>query len=831
MFFTPKKSADGLIKIDDNFATLIDASESESDGTDFRNQSLRGDLTFLFNFKVSQIKAIEQNALSVAITIKNDSKDIPVIFSQNDVAQNDKEKVVNNILQYRNKIDNINRKDKESFLLRRVGDISSKVSNQLLNAIKTNQPLEDTGIKKTKIILKKKSVAIEDGTVKNQILPVSAHKSISEISEQELKNGINKSNFSIKKLYHNMLYKHAKPVSNITLAQSRNISTFESTQGLLRKSELTENVGDPTTEIINSFLFSGQTGAEEYTTIIDSVVDDMVDVSTTIKIRQEQLNVQTALIVKFELLQTKVTSAGARRSFVLESVTKTIDLQKHIQSFFQAKKSPTLNFSATNDKIILLLQNKNGNNTGVSVFKKTINNGEISTFKQITKANLSSGTNRLTFNNAKDEIAIYRVVPNSSTTGVGSEFSDVVVRTKKKSKKLVIIPTLVTDGVKITAYRQDPLIKSAGVLARNITLKQSQFAQVENLIFNDNDTQASVTIKNLNPYNIYEFCTNICYDNGDVEKSINTALIEYLPYEGAALRVQIPDLNKGLQTQAQLPGEPQETITGIPDVSFTPEAIVLQDQIGRFKQLSEQISKSYGIDIVNQKNSIFDKLILFEVTRYNKTTGDVAYLGVVSNREKFIDSERSPAFLAKKVVAGNEYQYVLNPLLRDPASILEGEKNIVDIETKKSYNFDPVKQLHPIKLKKGTSVSKSYLESSGKDEAIYGRIGSSYSVDVSYKLASSRILNFEATRANTKKVYLKWSVQGNEENFDHFIILKQIENVRTTIGKSHSLSKNLFYVYELSQSDVGNIKFVLIPIHDDYSVGDVIYSNNLLIEG
>jgi len=832
MFFTPKKSADGLIKIEDNFATLIEASESESDGTDFRNQSLSGDLTFLFNFSVSQIKAIQQNALSVAITIKSESKDIPVIFSQNDVAQNNKEKIVNNILQYRNRIDNINAKDKESFLLRKVGDISSKISNQLLNAIKSNQPLEDTGIKKTKIVLKKKNAAIEDGVTKNQVSPIAAHKSISEISENSLKNGLNNNRFAIKKLYHEMLYKHANPVSNIALAQSRNISTFESTQGILRKSEVSENVGDPTTEIVNSILFSGQTGNENYTTTIDNVVDDMVNVSTTIKIRQEQLSLQTALLVKFELLQTKSTSSGARRTFVLESITKTIDLQKHVQSFFQAKKPPTINFSATADKVVLSLQNKHGNNTNVSVFKKTINNGEISTFKQIAKANLSTGANRLSFNNTHDEIAIYRVIPVSTTTGMGAEFSDVVVGAKKKSKKLVIVPTLVTDGVKITAYRQDPLIKSAGVLVKNVSLKQSQFAQVENLTFNDNDTQASVTIKNLNPYNNYEFCTNICYYDGDVERSINTVFIEYLPYEGAALRVQIPDLSKGLQAQTQLlPGGLQETVTGVPDVSFTPDATVLQDQIGRFKQLSEQLSKSYGIDVVNQKTSIFDKLILFEVTRYNKTTGDVDYLGIVSNREKFIDSERSALFLAKKVTIGNEYQYVLNPLLRDPASILEGEKIVTDVETKKTYSFDAVRQLHPMKLKKGISISKSYLESSGKDEAAYGRIGSSYSVDASYKSIQSKALNFEAIKANTQKVYLKWSIQGTEENFDHFLILKEIENARTIIGKSHSLSKSLFYVYELTQKDLGNVKFVLIPVYDDYSVGDAIYSNNLLIEG
>jgi hypothetical protein len=836
MFFNPKKTSSGLLQIDEEFATLIDASESESSSSDLRNQSLAGEMTFLFKFKISQIKALEQNALAVAITVKSSVKDRPVIFSKADLSAHNRETVINNIIQYRNKIDNINQKDKESFILRKVGDVTSKVNNQLLNAIKTNQPIDDVGVKKNKLIIKKVDRATANDTLKYRVSPINAHASLQSFSIERLQEiGFKNSGGLLRKLYHNLLFVKGKPTTDIFDAQDRTKSTFESTQGILKHKKIEEFVGNPTTEIVNSLLFSGQGKSknEEYITTFETKIDEFVVVDSIVKFRQEQTEVHPLFIVKFDLLQTKTLNNGSKRTFVLESITKNLDIQKHVNAFFYAKKAPIVNFSKTNDKIILSIQNEKMNTSEeVAIFKKTINSGATSSFNQVKKATLKNGANRIELKNYNDNLAIYRIIPVSSLAGRGFDFTDIVVRgDHKHDKKLSVIPTLTSRGVKVAAYKDNPLIKSAGLLIKDVTLRQSQFLHIENFVFGNDESYAETLISNLTPNHTYEFSARLYFENGETFDSINTTFFEFLPYEGNALNVQITNLSKNVDSAVATDAARARQTSVTPDPRFTVRATFLQDQIGRFKFLSDSLSKTFDQETINNNKSIFDKLILFEIVRYNKTTGDVENLGIISNNDTFVDSERSSAFLAKRAAINNEYVYVLNPLLREPSSLLEGEKEIKDTETGKKYKFNPTLKLHPLNLKKGLSASKSFLEERAKDEALYGKIGATYTLELSYKKQRPVVTNFEAVLMGANRAYLKWNFQEEDaSSFDHFIILKEIEKVRTIIGKSHALSGTSNFIYEITKNDVGLATFLLIPVYDDYYVGEPIYSNQVLIE-
>ena len=82
-----------------------------------------------------------------------------------------------------------------------------------------------------------------------------------------------------------------------------------------------------------------------------------------------------------------------------------------------------------------------------------------------------------------------------------------------------------------------------------------------------------------------------------------------------------------------------------------------------------------------------------------------------------------------------------------------------------------------------------------------------------------------------KKVSLKWKLEGDKSTIDHIIILREIDGIRKIISKAHCLlNDNSFNIdYELTLHDIGNVKFILIPIYNDFSSGSVSISSELLV--
>jgi hypothetical protein len=54
--------------------------------------------------------------------------------------------------------------------------------------------------------------------------------------------------------------------------------------------------------------------------------------------------------------------------------------------------------------------------------------------------------------------------------------------------------------------------------------------------------------------------------------------------------------------------------------------------------------------------------------------------------------------------------------------------------------------------------------------------------------------------------------------------------IRKIIGKTHCLvDGSLNVTYSLTQHDIGNIRFILVPVYNDFSSGQISISNELLV--
>jgi hypothetical protein len=850
MFFDLPKTKNGIIEVEDNFATLENIFKTSSESNGLRSQIAEGDMQFVFRYKISQLKAIAENAITLNITIRESGKDRPVIFSAEALADLTGNEIINNLLTFRNQINNINQDDANNFVVKKSSDISSKINNQLISTIKAGGSITDLG-KKRKLSVRKIESNVKNDKSKEELVPQISHHSISDIPESRLREGLFNDGFNARSVYYKLLFEEGISPSDITKLQSRNLSTYEVFQGIVRKNKQPENQGDSLGNVLNHYLFQGQSEVrpKTYSTVLEGTIEDIVTVSTKINIKQSQIVRNTSLIAKFELFKSVPLSSGKNTLIPLETVEKSFDLQKQIDNFSLVEHPPIVSYTQKSGRVIFSIKQIDKKASRIKIYRKLIkNDGVLGTFSEIDTviASQSKGPVKVEFYASGDDLAIYRFIPVTNyNEELSSEFTDVVVGKKSYKKKVILIPTLSLKGnVKIEVINHDPNITCARILYRDVTIKQKDFFHIQNLNFSPNSMASSISIKNrLIPNHIYEFTTMIVNASGHEEQSSHSAFLEYLQYEGGSINIKI---NEFLKDDFRFLARPTaaEVATARPagsmmngrtlDLRFIPSIELEQEQNSRFRdQIATFIGNypDFSSSSINEKRSIFDKIICFQITRYNKTTGDVENLGIVGNNQQFTDSMQSSKFLARNLSAGNEYQYIITPLIRDPESIARSSQTQTeDVETKKKYSYDPTIKLYPEKLKRGTTFSRNFINGTGRDESIAGKIGYNYSFDVSYKTVFATIEKIFASFIDSKRISVACMINGDENSIDHILIFKEIENVRTLIGKSHCLTSNINFIHKITKHDIGEISYVLVPVYSDFSVGNAIYSNNLLID-
>lgn len=798
-----------LLQVDDRFATLTDVITKSNEG------SSDTQLRFEFYFQISQLKAIQQNALSVLITVKKENEVIPVIVPSNRFGSLNTEELIGNILTHKSKLRNTS--NNTSFVVtRKVADITSKINNQLLSVLKNNdQSIENKGLASTSVIVSQKQ---NQSTLASNLKP---QKSI--VGYRSLENFNDSKSIENKKTSLRMLKRDFMSPTSVTLLTNRTISPQENLLGSLKKTKYQEFDYSNVTKLTNSYLFSKSSSKNNdftYETYIGQSYNDVVTVKTFIDLLNSQISGSSTLIVLFELLQTVIDSDGAKQTNVLEKVEKRINVQEHVNNFYFSDDPPNVTCSQDDKKITFQIKTKktsNNRNQEIKVFRKVLDDDLSESYTQVDSdvINTRFDLKIKSFQNLMGQDSIYRfIVYDQLNNKMNQEFTDVVVKNprNKKSDKLIVIPSLSEGGINVAIYNHHLSdVVSAIILIRDVTIKQKEYSSIELVTLGSSNNVNFVTIKNnLIPYHVYEITSKLIFENGIEKTSSYSTLIEYVPFVG------------------NISENPVKNLTTIDDVSFELNSVLLQDQVGLIKTMLAQVSSEYSEEFLNSRNAPLDKFLAFKVVRYNVLSGEVSDLGILANQTTFLDSERSKLYSVDSAISGGNYKYVIYPLVRDPKTITENSVSLKDEETKKNYKSNFVKNRHPLTLIKGSVVSTKFIENDTKDDMLYGLLGSSFEVDVSLQ-GEPNIINFIASFFDRKKVTLSWSVDGDINKIDHFILMKEIDDNKTIIGKSHCLESKHNFVYEITKNDLGNIRFWLIPVYQDYLTGAGVYSNYMLI--
>jgi hypothetical protein len=789
-----------LLKVDDNFATLVEINTA--------NQ--QNEAKFQFSFKISQIDALKENAFSVLITIRKPSTLVEPSIVPTDGSGSSSvlaRSLIDNVLSHKIKLLNIDKKRSQDIIAIKTADITSVINNHIINVVKNGEDFINKGLEKTKIIVKNKKDNELTGNISMPLESSLINDSTVDQSQSE------------RSLRLKILKDCSISPADVSLLTSKTITAFSSLTGISRKEDRV-NKNQFLDQLLN--LYTSEVTLDnpetKYETTVGQIFDEMVTVNTPITI-YDFLSISTSLNVSFELLKTVLKRDGGKQTIVLDKIDKTINLSSYIGKLSNAyppKVGLTFNDRETS---LYVKQDKDKSNLDSSnkrlrIYRKTIDEDLKNSYEKLNFVSLENDSfkefQKYSYSHRLGENSIYRISFENSC-----EFEDIVFKSpgKKISSKLIVIPRLVQEGINVLVINNSlPEVVAVRLLYRDATVKNKNFSSTNQIIsFDPGVNSTDLTIKNLTPYHTYEVTTKLIFKNGIELISNYSSFLEYIPFFG--------DVNA--------------TITNLlvsEDVQFTVQATLLRDQIGLLNSLLAQTSATYDLAALLNRPADYDRFIAFNIIRYNMNTGHVDNLGVIGNGETFVDSQRSSQVSAFALRQGDKYKYVVYPLVRDPADIVKESIELKDQETRKTYKVNPRKHRHPLTLIKGSVITQSFLNKDPKQDMLYGSTGTSIQLDVTILKSMPKIQNFIAGFLDKKRLILSWNVVGDIATIDHFIVMKEINGVKSVVGKSHCFENSLSFIHELTNHDLGNVRFILNPIYQDYSSGALEASNYILID-
>jgi hypothetical protein len=161
------------------------------------------------------------------------------------------------------------------------------------------------------------------------------------------------------------------------------------------------------------------------------------------------------------------------------------------------------------------------------------------------------------------------------------------------------------------------------------------------------------------------------------------------------------------------------------------------------------------------------------------------------------------------------------------------------VETDSEYQLKVFKFLNPLTLKQGTLPSTARAagtsEVSGlvsRNPFLQGKTSLSQVVDVTVPSQRTQITNLAASKSGEGETVLTWTIAGAADEVDHFLILADLEGVKSTLGTVHNKSESTQYEYvddELA-SEVGTVEYSIVCVFADYTYGSETSSVSIINE-
>lgn len=620
-------------------------------------------------------------------------------------------------------------------------------------------------------------------------------------------------------------------------SQKSNLSAgFESTiSGVSRLSKtyataVPGNGINPHADRLASMLYADQQSIipEETTPIAV-----MVDVDTHKKTFLKTINVMPApmnsdFYIVFDLIDILGSS--------LERHTVKVQHREFVSMFISPRVPPFVAISQNQrpGKNAIEFEQLDPHSNSIRVFRRPVSiDDQASAYDFLADVTAINGYGVVKFVDVVDNSRkyMYRCVPLGTDGMPGAEFTNAVSPAIVSSDSTI---TKFYDRASVTAKQISNMIVvgvnvvsidtvAVSVLRTDLTLKTN-----EEHISNEAESptrvhkgkvQLTFIDKNVKRGHVYSYRACMHLMSGLTKYSLPT-LIECITDNSNAASVVVTNIvtvDDGLR----------------PDVTFNVTSKLSKDTLSIVKTLldNQGLTDLFFSDVETERSKL-DGLAAHEIVRHNITTGEDENLGVLVGAT-FSDAEASSLVGASRLRFGNSYRYTVSTLVRDPETLLaDFVKTAVDKASGRSYTFKPSKFHHPLTLARGTLVtSDSRIANHPSNEFMFGKLGSFTTVDVSFVSSTSVLTTVNAFRIDRSNVIVKWSIAGSADMFDHFVIMKKRVDGVSIVGKSHNRSSGaaFFFIDKLSPDDAGLLRYVVVPVMNDFKHSISMTSNDVII--
>lgn len=566
------------------------------------------------------------------------------------------------------------------------------------------------------------------------------------------------------------------------------------------------------------------------------IKEDQPNVAVTAKVNVREEDIEgDAFYVKFELLNNE--------DITIEQTIKKVKHGHLVKLFFTPTIPPRVvpsSFKKVGQNFLEITQ-VDPTATSVRIYRKVISRTQqFSTFTyqlvQELDIDANDGTQKfIDFTNNTSRI-IYRVIPVGPTGIQGFEFSNVVSKpvrfrgTKKDDRHVfsVVVAKPSGAGIDVEVSNITPGPVALKVMRRDLTLHEKDFGTVidfaankeKSVLLNDLDSTLIFSDTDVKPSHVYEYCAVVIFADGDEEFTTGCDTIEFIPF------------SVGTTTTNTSTPEVLNTLDGI-DIKFKVKSIINEKALDKVKKLLEAqgLADLFEQQLLDEKDKLAD-LIAHKIERVNLTTGEREQFVTITD-EEFSDAANRDISSVSPLQAGHTYSYLISTLLRAPETLFkEFEKQAQDPVLNKPYAFKPAKFLHPITLNKGNIVTEASLKSNhAKGDFEFGNIGNLHTVRVNLKDIAPEISNAQVKNIGDNKNVVSWSVSGDKNSIDHFVVIQKRMRMEEIVGKAHAItdSEVIEFTDILDEDETGEMLYKIIPVFNTYRRGPAVSTDEIVI--
>jgi hypothetical protein len=639
-----------------------------------------------------------------------------------------------------------------------------------------------------------------------------------------------------KKLSHSMILKHGLDPSEVADLDAKVGESFDSFQGTFKPSKRKSKKNSAMDKLHDHVMLNkGVQGIQ--LTAKDMSENQLINVVVNESVRDVEVPVTVMFIPPKKALGTK-DSIDVFVKFVLkdsstgsaiDSVVVPLDIPKHTRFYWTPTSAPVVKVTKAeiSSKVNLEIKQTSVNANEVHVFKKVIHTTSVQNDDYVlVGVHPVTGNQRIivSVDMPLKNAYIYRVIPAYSGI-LGYSYNNVVVRPKRYTPVTAISLTshVVDEGLQLEARHIPPETVSIQFLQRDLTIFEKDFTSIsEPILVEDSIRRAdhvSYIAANVQANHVYEFACRI-YQSTGVQTITGNEIIEHNLPEPGKIDVTVRDIIVSHDDE--------------PNVSFTVDVNILDSNVDQIKSLLEKqgIKTYFEGDIAKQRDQL-KSLLAYSIHRIDLNTGIREDLGVIT-QQSFNDKNVRRIYSASSLKYGHKYRYQITPLARTTETLFDAfKKTSLDPVTKKAYTFEPSKFLHPVTKKTGMVVTAAGLATKFSKNAFeHGAVGATHNVEITLDQSPSVVADPIAEKVNRFYNSISWKLQGELSNVDHFIIMKEFHGLRILLGTAHSSFQHghCQWLHKLSSSDRGEIKYVIVPVLNDYKHGTQVVSNSLVIE-